>query len=133
MAQKVASVIAAIFYVAAGAFHFIKTDAYVRTIPPYTPYFPLHQPLVIISDFCEILGGIGLFLPQMRRAAALGLVALLIAVFPANLYMATNPVEAGGASIPPVLLWGRLPVQILLIWWILWCTKPHALYSTEAA
>ena len=52
-----------------------------------------------------------------------GLVALLIAVFPANLYMAMHPAEAGAASIAPVLRWGRLPLQALLIWWLLWCTR----------
>ena len=51
--------------------------------------------------------------------------ALLIAVFPANLYMAMHPFEAGAAGIAPVLRWGRLPLQALLIWWLLWCTRPR--------
>jgi len=50
-------------------------------------------------------------------------VALLIAVFPANLSMAVHPVEAGAAGIATVLRWGRLPLQALLIWWLLWCTR----------
>jgi uncharacterized membrane protein len=59
------------------------------------------------------------------RAAAYGLAALLITVFRANIYMATHPVEAGAASIAPVLRWGRLPFQALLIWWLLWRTRPR--------
>jgi uncharacterized membrane protein len=65
-----------------------------------------------------------LLIPRLRRQAALGLVALLIAVFPANIYMATNPIEAGAGSLPPAALWGRLLLQPILIWWVLWATKP---------
>jgi len=66
-----------------------------------------------------------MLIPATRRAAVWGLVALLIAVFPANLYMAMHPTEAGAASIAPILRWGRLPFQALLIWWLLWCTRPR--------
>jgi uncharacterized membrane protein len=120
MAQAIGAVLAAIFYVAAGALHFIDTDAYLRIMPPY---IPRHLFMVRLSGICEILGGLGLLIPRTRRAAAWGLVALLLAVFPANIYMATNPVDAGAASIAPVLRWGRLALQPLLMWWVLWCTK----------
>jgi len=121
-AQKVGLGIAAVLYLTAGALHFIKTDAYLRIMPPYIPW---HLPLVWISGFFEILGGVGLLVPQARRKAAWGLIALLIAVFPDNIYMATNPIDAGAAAIAPVLRWGRLPLQLLLIWWLLWCTRPR--------
>jgi uncharacterized membrane protein len=119
--QKVGLGLAAALYVVAGALHFVKTDAYLKIMPPYIPW---HLAMVQISGACEILGGLGLLLPQTRRAAAWGLIALLIAVFPANVYMATNPIEAGAASIAPILRWGRLPLQVLLGWWLLWCTRP---------
>lgn len=122
-AQTAGLTIAAILYVAAGTLHFLKPAPYLGIMPPY---LPRHLPLVLISGGCEILGGVGLLVPQVRRNAAWGLIALLIAVFPANIYMATNPIEAGAAAIPPVLLWLRLPLQILLIWWLLWCTRPRA-------
>jgi len=54
------------------------------------------------------------------------LVALLVAVFPANLYMATNPVEAGAQAIPAAVLYGRLLLQPVLIWWVLWASKMRA-------
>jgi uncharacterized membrane protein len=121
-AQGIAVVLAAIFYVVAGALHFIKPVPYLRIMPPYVPW---HAAMVRLSGAFEILGGFGLLLPATRRAAAWGLVALLIAVFPANVYMAVHPVETGAAGIAPVLRWGRLLLQMLLIWWLLWCTRPR--------
>jgi uncharacterized membrane protein len=122
IAQRVGLILAAIFYVGAGTLHFVTPDPYLRIMPPYIPW---HAAMVAVSGGFEILGGLGLLVPPMRRAAAWGLVALLIAVFPANIYMATNPIEAGAASIAPVLRWGRLPLQPLLAWWLLWCTRPR--------
>jgi len=123
VAQRVGLVLAAIFYTGAGSLHFLRPELYLKIVPPYIPW---HLAMVRISGFFEILGGLGLLIPPTRRAAAWGLIALLIAVFPANLYMATNPIEAGAASIAPVLRWGRLPVQLLLMWWVLWCTQPRS-------
>ncbi len=120
-AQRIGVVLAALSYVVAGTLHFIKTGAYLRIMPPYIPW---HLAMVRVSGVCEILGGLGLLVPQTRRMAAWGLIALLIAVFPANIYMATNPIDAGAASIAPLVRWGRLPLQLLLVWWLLWCTKP---------
>ncbi len=115
--------LAAIFYVGAGTLHFLRPEFYLKIVPPYIPW---HLAMVRISGFFEILGGLGLLIPRTRRAAAWGLVALLIAVFPANLYMATNPVETGATAIAPILRWGRLPSQLVLIWWVVWCTRPKA-------
>jgi uncharacterized membrane protein len=68
---------------------------YMKIMPPYVPW---HLAMVYGSGVAEILGGIGLFIPRVRRVAALGLVALLIAVFPANVYMATNSLERWPSS-----------------------------------
>ena len=121
--QSVALVVAAVFYVGAGSLHFIHPEFYLRIVPPY---IPAHLAMVRISGFFEILGGLGLLIPRTRRMAAWGLIALLVAVFPANLYMATNPVDAGADSIAPVFRWGRLPLQPLLIWWLFWCSRPRS-------
>ena len=123
VAQRIALVLASIFYIFAGSLHFIRPEFYLKIMPPYIPW---HLGMVYVSGFFEILGGLGLLIPRTRRAAAWGLVALLIAVFPANLYMATNPVETGAASLAPILRWGRLPLQLPLIAWLLWCTQPRA-------
>ncbi len=106
---------------AAGLNHFLKPAFYLKMMPPYIPW---HAAMVQISGIAEVLGGIGLLVPATRRAAAWGLAALLIAVFPANIYMATNPVEAGAATLSPTVLYVRLALKPVLIWWIMWCTKP---------
>jgi uncharacterized membrane protein len=118
--RTIARVAAALFYVAAGILHFVRPNAYVKIVPPLIPA-PLA--MVYLSGLCEIAGGIGLLIPALRRAAAWGLVALLIAVFPANVYMAMDRVPVTGHPLPDLLLWARLPLQIVLIWWVLWCTK----------
>jgi uncharacterized membrane protein len=119
-AQRIGVVLAAVFYVVAGALHFIKPEPYLRIMPPYIPW---HVAMVRVSGVFEILGGLGLFASETRRSEAWGLIALLIAVFPANIYMATHPIEAGALSIASILRWGRLPLQLLLVWWLLWCTR----------
>lgn len=110
----------ALFFIAAGVLHFVKPDAYTAIIPPYLPW-PLA--LVYVSGACEILGGCGVLIPRLRRLAGWGLVALLIAVFPANLHMALNDVHPSGWSVPSVLLWLRLPMQAVLIFWAYWATR----------
>ncbi len=106
-------IIGALFIVA-GGIHFKNPQMYERIMPPY---LPAHAQLVALSGAFEILGGIGAAIPQTRRAAGIGLIALLIAVFPANLYMAT---DAGTfASFAPAwVLWARLPLQGFLILWV---------------
>jgi uncharacterized membrane protein len=124
-AQRIGVLLAAIFYVVAGALHFLKPEPYLRVMPPYIPW---HVAMVRVSGVFEILGGLGLLVPETRRAAAWGLIALLIAVFPANIYMATHPIDAGAVSIAPVLRWARLPLQLLLVLWLLWYTRPRLVF-----
>jgi uncharacterized membrane protein len=103
-----------IFMVGAGVNHFLSPEPYVGMVPAALPA-PLT--LVYVSGVAEILGGLGLILPATRRVAAWGLVALLIAVFPANLNMAINHLPLGTRELPSWALWGRLPLQLVLIWW----------------
>ena len=121
--QKVFLVVAAIFYMLAGTLHFLRPDIYMTIMPPYIPW---HLAMVYISGAAEFAGGAGLLIPQLRRAAAWGLVALLIAVFPANVYMATS------APAFSWILWLRLPLQAVLIWWVLACTAPSRLVEATA-
>jgi uncharacterized membrane protein len=83
--------LAAVFYVSAGSLHLINSDDYLKIMPPY---FPWHVATVRISGVFEILGGLGLSVPQTRKTAAWGLVALLIAVLPANVYMALTKLNS---------------------------------------
>lgn len=107
-----------VLFVAAGVNHFRDPQFYVKIMPPYLPW---HYELVLISGVFEVLGGIGLLIPQFRIAAAWGLIALLVAVFPANLHMALNPQDY--PRFPPAVLWGRLPLQAIFIVWTYWFTK----------
>ena len=109
----------ALVFVGAGVLHFVRPGPFVRIVPPFLP-FPLA--LVYLSGVAEILGGIGVLVPSLRAWAGLGLVALLVAVFPANLYMALAP-ERAGFGIAPLWLWLRLPLQFVLIAWVWWATQ----------
>ncbi|HEX4120824.1 MAG TPA: DoxX family protein [Verrucomicrobiae bacterium] len=102
-----------LFFIGAGANHFLTPKPYLSMMPSY---LPAHAALVQISGVAEILGGIGILLPATQRLAAVGLILLLIAVFPANLNVALHGWP--GESIPDWLLWFRLPFQILFIWWV---------------
>lgn len=101
--------------VVAGVNHFVNPEFYVRIMPPYLPW---HYELVLLSGVFEILGGIGLLIPRTRTIAVWGVIALLVAVFPANLHMALNPELF--PRFPPPVLWGRLPFQLVFIAWTYW-------------
>lgn len=100
--------------------HFIVPNAYIRIVPPALPAPEL---LVIVSGIAEIAGGLGLLLSATRKLAAWGLVLLLCAVFPANVYMAFAHVPFSGFLGNSWLQWLRLPLQIPLIVWAFRYTK----------
>ncbi len=102
-------------FILTGALHFLVPDYYVRIIPPFLPHA---RGLVYLSGVAEVLGGVGILRKRWRHAAGLGLILLLVAVFPANVQML---LLARGASEPvwkEVLLWLRLPLQAALIVWV---------------
>ncbi|MEA1931603.1 MAG: DoxX-like family protein [Euryarchaeota archaeon] len=109
-------------YVVAGILHFVVPELYAQIIPPMLPA-PLA--LVYLSGVAEIAVGIGVLIPRTRRFAAWSTIALLVAIFPANVYMATSMVvvEGLGSGDPsPLVRWGRLPLQGVLILWAYWYT-----------
>lgn len=113
-------------YVVAGVAHFASPDAFAQIVPPFLPA-PLL--LVYLSGIAEIALGLGVLYPRTRRLAAWGLVALLLAVFPANIYMATSGVVVTGSTLgtldpSPLVRWGRLPLQAVLLLWAWWYTQP---------
>jgi uncharacterized membrane protein len=103
-----------IFMVIAGANHFVSPEPYVGMMPAY---LPAPWTLVYVSGIAEILGGIGLIVPATRRLAAWGLIALFVAIFPANLNMALHRLPLGDHPVPAWALWARLPLQLVLIAW----------------
>ena len=108
------NVIPAALFIAAGSLHFIRPQMYAKIVPPA---FGHEAELVAISGLAEIAGGIGLLVPATRRTAAYGLIALLLAVWPANIFMAIDAASFRGVA-PAWALWLRVPLQIPLIWWI---------------
>jgi uncharacterized membrane protein len=101
--------------------HFVRPDGFVAIVPEA---LPAKLALVYISGVAEIAGGLGLILPQTRRLAAWGLIALYIAVFPANINMAIHQLPLDGNIVPAWQLWARLPLQLVLIAWAYWYTRP---------
>ena len=102
----------ALLFVAAGFWHFVHAATYLAIMPPVLPA-PLA--LVYVSGVFEILGGLGLLPSRTRWLAGAGLLALLVAVFPANVYMALAHAQL---HIPGWIAWGRLPLQLPLLWWV---------------
>ena len=115
--------IATVAFVGAGANHFINPAPYLGMMPAEIPV-AWHSALNVISGAAEILGGLGLILPATRRLAAWGLIALLVAVFPANVNMALNDLPLGTEKVPSWLLWGRLPLQVVMVAWVYLFTRP---------
>ena len=87
------------------------------------PYLPAPLALVYVSGVFEVLGGVGVLLPRYRKVAGWGLIALLIAVFPANLYIVTASEPFTARGIPLWILYARLPLQLVLIAWVYWVTQ----------
>ncbi|MBP5975428.1 DoxX family protein [Brasilonema sp. CT11] len=119
--KELLRVILAVSIIIVGVTHFTSGDQYVRIVPPQLPY-PLG--LVYLSGFYEILGGIGLLVPPVSQATAWGLIALFIAVYPANINMAVNHIPIDNVPNSPWLQAIRLPFQAVFIAWAWWYTQP---------
>jgi uncharacterized membrane protein len=114
MRKRISLWVMALFYLVAGLNHFRDPGFYMQIMPPWIPW---HAAMVWLSGVAEVVLGVGLLIPRLRRAAAWGVIALLIAVFPANLHMALNDVAVNGEHLPAWALWLRLPLQAVLIAW----------------
>lgn len=104
----------AALFLTSGTLHFVRPRLFEAIVPPQ-----LGDPraLVALSGAAEIAGALGLLIPQTRRAAGLGLIALLLAVWPANIFMALEA-ERFRRVAPAWLLWARVPLQLALIGWV---------------
>jgi uncharacterized membrane protein len=104
-----------LFFVVAGTAHFATPNPYRAIVPSF---FPWPAAVVALSGAAEILGGQGVWFRSTRRAAGWWLIALLIAVFPANIYAVSTGMMIAGYALPAWMLWARLPFQLLLISWV---------------
>ena len=123
-AKTIALLGLAVFFINIGIDHSVNPDFYLNIMPSY---LPLHLEAVYISGFFEIVGGVCVLIPRLRSAAGWGLVALLIAVYPANIYMALNPELFPDIALS--LLYIRLPMQFIFIYWAYSVTRPSVLIS----
>ena len=116
--KTISIIIMSLFYIMAGTNHFINPDWYVRIVPPILPF---KTAIVYISGILEIILGSLLIFPKTRFIAGWGLITLLLAVYPANIYVALTNGEA--MDITPLIAWGRLPFQFVLIGLAYWHSK----------
>jgi uncharacterized membrane protein len=111
-------VLAAVFLIA-GTVHLMNPRLFLPIMPPGIPW---PMACILISGVFELLGGVGLLMPSasIRKLAGIGLILLLLAVFPANIYMAAAHIQVHGVPSQPWMAWARLPLQPILIvavWW----------------
>jgi uncharacterized membrane protein len=116
--RKYNRVACALLFISVGLLHFVRTANFIKITPAFLRY---RKEVVYISGVLEILGGLGILLPPTRSLAGRGLVALLYAVFPANVNMALRKIDFG--YVPKAVLWARLPLQFLLIKWVRWVSQ----------
>jgi uncharacterized membrane protein len=107
-----------LLFIGAGVNHFVEPEFYLRIMPPYLPW---PSALHLIAGFFEVLFGIFLLIPRYQVLAAWGLVALLLAVYPANIHMAVN--HHLYPELPMFFHWIRLPLQFVMIAWAWWFTR----------
>jgi uncharacterized membrane protein len=112
---KILRLLLAVFFIAAGVSHFVSPGSYLAIMPASLPW---PAALVFISGVAEIAGGAGVLFERTRRTAAVGLIILLVAVFPANVHAAQDGMNLSGWIVPPWVLWLRLPLQGVLIAWV---------------
>ena len=116
--KTISIIIMSLFYIMAGTNHFINPDWYVRIVPPILPF---KTAIVYISGILEIILGSLLIFPKIRFIAGWGLIILLVAVYPANIYVALTNGEVMDTT--PLIAWGRLPFQFVLIGLAYWHSK----------
>jgi uncharacterized membrane protein len=126
LARRAALVVLALAFVGVGVAHFVAPEPFEAIVPPFLPAPRL---LVWLSGAAEIGLGLATLPPKTRPWAGWGLLLLLVAVFPANVYMALDDTVAFPGQPPPPrwAAWGRLPIQLVLAAWALWATDAWSL------
>lgn len=129
LAKKIALIVLAMFFVAIGVGHFVSPDPFVAIMPDY---LPLHLELVYLSGVFEVGLGLAVLFRPVRQWAGYGIVALLIAVYPANINMALNPEPFLEQGMTMFALYARLPLQFVLMAWAIWVTRPDTVGTVDA-
>lgn len=119
MLKKIARIALGLCFILASVPHFFS-EVEMQIIPPFLPW---RKAALYITGLCELLGGIGVLIPRFQRAAGWGLAALLVAIFPANVYHAIKDIQRSGIRKMSLYHWLRGPIQAMLIWWALWSTN----------
>lgn len=112
MKKQISLYVCCIFFALIGITHFTHTANFTRIVPDYVPFPDM---AVYLSGVAEIIGAGLLYYEKSRRSGSYFLILLLLAVFPANIHMAVKHITLG---LPEWVLWPRLPLQALLIWWV---------------
>jgi uncharacterized membrane protein len=107
-------------YIATGINHFWHPGFYLNIMPPYLPW---HELLVLLSGIAEIVLGLMMFFPPVRKLAAWGIIAMLIVFLTVHIHMVMNPHLF--KNVPEYILWLRIPLQFVLILWAYWYTQPN--------
>ena len=115
--KPISKYLLAIFMIGAGTMHFVNPGFFLKIVPPY---LPLHKELVLVSGVCEVSLGVLLLIPKCSHLAVWGIVALLIAVFPAIIYLFQNQDLMPASPLVHIL---RLPLQGVFILWANWHTR----------
>jgi len=112
----------AALFLFAGAVHLVHPALFLPVMPPWVPF---HLLCIKINGVFELLGGMGLLIPERRVQVMTGwgLMLLLVAIFPANIYMALAHIKVYGFPSQPWIGWARLPLQALLILAVAWVTR----------
>ncbi len=116
------------YMVGAGINHFIDPKTYLAMTPNW---LPAPEFRVYFSAIAEIAGGIGLIFPKTRKLAGWWLIATYIALLPATIKMAIEGLPFGTHKLPSWALWGRIPVQVVLMAWAFWYTRPDPVVVPE--
>ena len=113
----------ALLFIVSGVGHFVRSDGYLRLMPPALPF---HLEIVYLSGVIEAALGVLLLVPRTQRLAAWAYIPVLVAIFPANIYAAMTAGTENEAmpGVPVWAAWLRLPVQFVLIAWAYWYTRP---------
>ena len=122
--RLISLVLIAAIFIGAGTLHLLRPSTFVGMVPPW---LPMPMLLVVVSGVCELLGGVGVLVPATRVAAGWGLIALLVAVFPANVFMALRNAQPPRRTVDKWVLWVRLPLQAIFVAWVWWtaAAKPR--------